>query len=78
MKVCWQCRYSSCEMMYLELGEGEVRIFLDHSPRTADRYSFDRVLAGEIDAEISNLFGSDAVDEVKQAIRQRTTPPPAR
>jgi hypothetical protein len=68
----WECRYSSCEMLYLEFASGyKVRCYLDHSPQNADFYSFDDILAGEIDGMVTNLFGADALDELKAAVRKR-------
>ena len=73
----WECRYSSSEMLYLELRGQHVITYLHHSPSSADRYSFDEVLAGKQDAMISQLVGAAAVGEVKAAIvAQRNAPPP--
>ena len=76
MRTRWDCRYSSCEMMYLELGDGEVRLYLDHSPAKGDRHSFDDVLAGKLDAEVTSLFGPGVAEEVKAAVRQKVAQPP--
>ena len=59
-------------MMYLEIVGSEVRMWLDHSPNKADRYSFDDVRAGKLDAEVRNLFGEDAVAELKAAVASRS------
>ena len=68
----WECRYSSCEMLYLEFASGyKVRCYLDHSPQNADFYTFDEILAGEIDGMVSSLFGAEALDELKAAVRKR-------
>ena len=75
MRSRWECRYSSCEMMYLELDRGRVHLYLDHSPSKGDWYSFDEVLAGALDAEVRNLFGDDAIGELKAAVRQRVANP---
>jgi len=73
----WECRYSSSEMLYLELRGQEVITYLYHAPNNPDRYPFADVLAGKQDAMISQLFGAAAVDEVKAAIvAQRNAPPP--
>jgi hypothetical protein len=58
-------------MMYLEVLAGDVHMYLDHSPSRGDRYSFDDVLAGQIDAEVNNLFGAGTADELKAAVRGR-------
>lgn len=68
-------------MLYMELrGTGEVVTYLHHSPNSPDRWTTDEVLAGEQDAEISQLFGKDAVDEVKAAIlaARGAGPPPTK
>lgn len=75
MPTRWECRYSSCEMMYLEIAGGEVRMWLDHSPDKADRYPFDDVLAGKLDAEMTNLFGPGTPAEVKAAVRDKIANP---
>ena len=69
----WECRYSSSEMMYLEVTEAEVRCFLDHSPDSASRWTFDEVLAGalERDAEVRILFSDQVLGELKAAVRER-------
>jgi hypothetical protein len=69
MRTRWETRYSSSEMMYLEIVGHEVRCWLDHSPQSADRYSFEDVLAGACDnGEIPAVFGSEVVAELKAAI----------
>ena len=74
---CWQCRYSSCEMLYMELRGSYVVTYLNRPSSNDELFSFDEVLAGEQDAMISQLFGAAAVDEVKAAIvAQRNAPPP--
>jgi hypothetical protein len=72
----WECRYSSSEMLYLELRGDDVITYLYHAPNNPDRYAFADVLAGKQDAMISQLFGAAAVDEVKAAIRARHDAPP--
>jgi hypothetical protein len=64
-------------MLYLELRDDEIVTYLDHSPDNPERYSFDRVLAGEEDAMIAQLFGAAAVDEVKAAIVEQKNGTPA-
>jgi hypothetical protein len=67
----WECRYSSCEMLYLEVGPRSVRSWLHHSEDRADHWSFDDVLSGVHDAEVRALFGDLAVTEIKDAVRER-------
>jgi hypothetical protein len=62
-------------MMYLTLDDGRVHMYLDHSPAKGDWYSFDDVLAGVLDAEVRNLFGAEALDELKAAVRERVANP---
>ncbi len=67
----WECRYSSCEMLYLVVGSADVRCFLHHSEDSADHWSFADVLAGGHDAEVRLFFGDAAVDELKAEVRKR-------
>jgi hypothetical protein len=68
----WECRYSLSEVLYLEIAGDEVRCYLHHSPQSALRWTFEQVLAGEMDKdpEVRALFG-DEIDEVKAAVRER-------
>jgi hypothetical protein len=75
MTTRWECRYSSSEMMYMEIVGHEVRMWLHHSPQSADRYSLEDVLAGKLDAEVRNLFGLEAVDELRAAVSERVANP---
>jgi hypothetical protein len=68
----WECRYSSCEMLYLEVRSREVYSYLHHSPEQGDSWSFDDVLAGEHDAEVRHFYGEAAVEQLKAAVRLRT------
>ena len=73
----WECRYSSSEMLYLELRGEYVITYLHHAPNNADRYTLADVLAGKQDSMIAQLFGAAAVEEVKAAIvAQRGGGPP--
>jgi len=63
----WECRYSSCEMMYLELEPGGVKLYLDHSVDRADHYTFAEVLDGALDGEVGNVFGQETLAELKAA-----------
>ncbi|MFT3684269.1 MAG: hypothetical protein QM783_04970 [Phycisphaerales bacterium] len=76
----WAARYSSCEYLYLDMvpgeqqGTGEVRLYLDHAPSHADRWTFQQVLDGapgidKLDADLSNMFGKEVPDELRAAIR---------
>lgn len=68
MQTKWECRYSSSEMMYLEIDGKHVKTYLDHSPANAELTSFDDVLAGKMDAEVRNLFGEQALAELKETV----------
>ena len=57
--------------MYMEVGATHVRSYLHHSPGSADLWPFAEVLEGRHDAEVRNLFGDSAVDELKAEIRLR-------
>lgn len=70
----WECRYSSCEMLYLDAGAECVRCFLHHSEGQADRWAFADVLAGVHDAEVRAIFGDAVVAELKAAVRSRVRP----
>ena len=67
----WECRYSSSEMLFLEVGTDAVRCYLDHSPGNAEWWTFAEVLDGDHDAYVRNLFGEAAVDQLKAAVRLR-------
>ena len=68
----WECRYSSCEMLYLDVQADHVRCFLDHSENKADHWTFAEVLAGDHDAYIQNLFGDTALAQLKAELRLRS------
>lgn len=70
----WECRYSSCEMLYLEVHSDHVRCFLDHSEAQADRWTFAEILAGDHDAYIQNLFGDTALSQLKAELHHRAPP----
>ncbi|MFO0801537.1 MAG: hypothetical protein U0791_00245 [Gemmataceae bacterium] len=64
----WECRYSSCEMMYLEVGVHSVRNWLDHSKDRADEWTFAEVMAGECDGLVRAVFGDDVLRELKSCV----------
>lgn len=63
----WECRHSSAEMLYLEVRDGEVHEWFDHHPDDPTRWSFEQVLAGELDAKVAVLFGDEALVELRAA-----------
>lgn len=64
----WEERYSSSEMMYVEVTARGVRVWLnDHE---GDLWSFQEVLDGALDNEVGGVFGSEVLAEVKVAARQ--------
>lgn len=69
--VRWSCRYSSSEMLYLELTPTGVRSYLDHSPGSAEHTDFADILAGKLDGEVTNLFGADTLAQLKAAAKAR-------
>ncbi|MFT3787771.1 MAG: hypothetical protein QM770_16640 [Tepidisphaeraceae bacterium] len=74
----WETRYSSSEMMYLEIVGQSVKCYLNHSPGNADVWSFDEVLSGKMDStEAGVVFGSYVMAELKatvQALKDGTAP----
>jgi hypothetical protein len=52
-------------------GDTDVRCYLDHSPKEADRWTFADVLAGRYDAEVMNPFGDASAEGLKAAVRRR-------
>lgn len=66
----WECRYSSSEMLYLEVTATDVRCYLHHSPETASVWSFADVVAGAADREL-DLFTSVEIAAVKAEAAKR-------
>lgn len=80
MDLRWSCRYSSSEMMYIDLapdGSG-VHVYLDHSPSRGDRFSAADVLEGALDGEVRAVFGDNVVREVIAAMQVRRSASPSR
>ena len=71
----WESRYSSCEMIYVEIVGDRVHVWLNHSPQQADRYTFDQVLAGALDNEVGAVFGQETLEEIKKMVRERRSDP---
>lgn len=67
----WECRYSSSEMLYLEVTPTDVRRFLDRAEHQAVHTTFESVLAGTLDSEVRKLFGATVIDELKTAVREQ-------
>ena len=65
----WECRYSSCEMVYLDIVGRSVRCYLDHSPGSADVYTFDEVLAEKADGVVNGIFTNGTLEELKAAVK---------
>lgn len=68
----WECRHSSAEMLYLEIAGDRVRCYFDHSPGSGEIYTFDEVMAGGIDEMVNSLFGGKALEDLNQAVRERS------
>ncbi len=64
----WECRYSSCEMLYFEITGGEVLEYFDHNRDNATHWSFADVMAGRIDGDVRNMFGGETLAEIKAAV----------
>jgi hypothetical protein len=60
----WECRYSSCEMMYVEVGAKEVRCYLDHSPHRATIWTLDEFIDHGTNGEIGCVFSEADVNEM--------------
>ena len=67
----WATRWSPAEMMYLEVREDEVVMFLDHAPTRPDRFTFQQVLSGEAERWYLNEFGKEVAAKVKAAVERR-------
>jgi hypothetical protein len=67
----WSTRWSPAEMMYLEVRDNEVVMYLDHSPQRPDRFTFEQVLSGEAEKWYRNEFGENVAREVAAAVRKR-------
>lgn len=69
----WECRYSSCEMMYLEITETDVRSYLDHSVDHARHWTFQEVADGALDkdGETATLFTKEELEEAKTLAKER-------
>lgn len=67
----FECRYSSSEMMYLEIVGKTVRCYLDHSPQHARTWSAAEVLGGDLetDGEVATLFDRSEIEQIKEALR---------
>lgn len=74
----WENRYSSTEMVYLDLTENEVRSYLNDALESGYTWSFASVLAGEADSTVTTDFGLDVLNELKAAVEakvQQQRPP---
>ena len=67
----WETRWSPAEMMYLEVTDKDVIMYLDHAPTRPDRFTFEQVLSGESDRYYWNEFGEAVVKELQEAVRKR-------
>jgi hypothetical protein len=65
----WEERYSPSEMMYVEVTDQGVRVWLNQ--HRGDLWSFREVLDGAIDSEVGSVFGSPVLSEIKEEARQR-------
>ena len=67
----WSTRWSPAEMMYLEVRDNELVMYLDHSPDRPSRFSFAQVVSGEAERWYVNEFGDAVAREVRAAVEQR-------
>ena len=66
----WECRYSSCEMMYFEIVGDEIHEYFDHSADKPRVWSFQEVLDGHIDGDVRNMFAVGTIKEIKEAVQK--------
>ncbi|MEP6574378.1 MAG: hypothetical protein ABJD11_16885 [Gemmatimonadota bacterium] len=69
----WETRYSSCEMLYLDVTGTEVRSWLNSDTSQGLRWSIKDVLAGKADGTIGLEFGGEVLDELKAYLRTHRT-----
>jgi hypothetical protein len=58
-------------MLYLEITGRDVRCYLHHSPGSASVWSYEEVVAGKADGELSNLFSDGDIAELKAEAAKR-------
>ncbi|MBC8134657.1 MAG: hypothetical protein H8F28_02065 [Fibrella sp.] len=71
----WETRYSSSEMMYVEVTATGVLSYLNSDRERATRYSFAQVLEGAADNEVGNVFGRDILAELKTVAQKHIGAP---
>jgi hypothetical protein len=59
-------------MLYLEVRSDEVVEYFDHHPDDPTRWTFEEVLAGELDAKVAVLFGDDVVADLHARVAAAT------
>ena len=74
----WEARYSSAEMMYLEVTDRDVRAYLNDHVNQADHWSFAEVLAGAADYVVRPVFGEETLAELQAAVRAKVASEPLR
>ena len=73
----WERQTGHSESSHLELMKDGVLTFQDEDRTRSTRWTFDQVLAGELDGHVGNLFGGHALDEIKEAARKALRRRPA-
>jgi hypothetical protein len=69
VKERWEERYSSSEMIYLEVTDEGVRSYLNAHDETADHWTFAEVLDGAVDYLVRPVFGVATLAKLKAAVR---------
>lgn len=67
----WEIRYSSSEMMYVEVIETQVLCYLNGDKERATRFSFAQIVNGAADNEVGSLFGSAVLMQLKTIAQSR-------
>lgn len=67
----WETRYSSAEMMYLEVTSGGVRAYLNQNVGSADRWTLEEARDGGADYMVRSVFGDETLAELHAAIQAR-------
>ncbi len=67
----WEIRYSSSEMMYVEVTGTGVISYLNSDRERATQYSFAQIVRGDADNEVGTLYGDDVLTRLKTIAQTR-------
>ena len=67
----WETRYSSSEMMYLDVTSTGVRAYLNQNVGAADHWTLEEANEGGADYMIRGVFGEETLVELHAAIQAR-------